>query len=557
MRFKMLFRTSYRWLLLMMLFVLPFALSTVTQSVVLAQGVTQCPANVLLAFGRAGAACTRTELGEICYGNGALQASLRDEQATLAQPGQRAQLDAIEWLQLASEVENNTWSVANLQLQLGNDPRGVGVLAYGNVRIENNVQPTPRVRVEAAALLNVRVLPAPDADIIEQFGIRTPLTASGRTEDGAWLRVTLPDSDQLGWVSAQLVNAIGDLDTLNVVTVDQRIRRAFEDMTIRTGDADAFCAGTPTSGVLIQTPSVESPFALTVNGHALRLAATVLLQTQGDDLMVTTLDGSVEIRGDAEPIYVGAGAQSRVSAGGATAAAPYDLAAVQGVPLNNLAVRFGLPQPVAAGDTPQWALVPTPVPTADPAIAAGRCTYTITRNSSLFAGPGSIYEVINEVQAGQRVFPVLETQDADGNTWWQLNTSNWVRAINVEASDACTPVPRSQVVEAPAYNSLSLETCETGNGPLRAGQRVTISFVPPSWPTYEEAQLATRVSPGAVIIDNRQYVPTYASRPIRVAEEAWIREFSAVWTAEPGTRRIVGARRSYLLICNLTIPLGP
>ena len=197
---------------------------------------------------------------------------------------------------------------------------------------------------------------------------------------------------------------------------------------------------------------------------------------------------------------------------------------------------------------------PAPQPTVDPNI----CRRETRRTTTLYAGPGDFYEAINELPPARSVEPRLQTTDPDGRAWWQLGSSNWVLAADVRVSGDCAEIPRTQVVPAPRNNTLSLETCETTNGPLRAGQRVTIQFIPPAYETLGEAREAVRIDPGRISIDARTYRTT-ASDPILIGtigeDERYLRRFYINWTAEPGTFRIVGDRLSYEPICTLTVPV--
>jgi hypothetical protein len=115
-------------------------------------------------------------------------------------------------------------------------------------------------------------------------------------------------------------------------------------------------------------------------------------------------------------------------------------------------------------------------------------------------------------------------------------------------------VPRQE------YNTISLERCETQNGPLRVGQLVTIEFTPPAFENYYDANLALRVDPGEITIDERyQYVR--ASDPISIGtigtgQERYLRVFSTTWTATGGAHRIISERLSYILSCDITVPFG-
>jgi hypothetical protein len=163
--------------------------------------------------------------------------------------------------------------------------------------------------------------------------------------------------------------------------------------------------------------------------------------------------------------------------------------------------------------------------------------------------------VVNEIRSGARVDPVFQVTDANGDIWWQLRNGNWIQAEVVETAGNCDEVPVTNFVPAPMYNELSLETCETTNGPLRAGQYVEITFVPPAWRTYNDAYIAPQVDPGQITVDSAPlYV--YASDVIEIAEERYIRVFEAYWEASAGSHRIVGERLSYIITCNVTVPVG-
>jgi hypothetical protein len=180
--------------------------------------------------------------------------------------------------------------------------------------------------------------------------------------------------------------------------------------------------------------------------------------------------------------------------------------------------------------------------------------------STLWAGPADFYEAINEIGAGQPVSPVLQITDADGAVWWQLGNSNWIRAGEVRQSGECAEIPVTDFVPRQEYNTISLERCETQNGPLRVGQLVTLEFTPPAFENYYDANLALRVDPGEITIDERyQYVR--ASDPISIGtagtdQERYVRVFSTTWTATGGAHRIISERLSYILSCDITVPYG-
>jgi hypothetical protein len=144
----------------------------------------------------------------------------------------------------------------------------------------------------------------------------------------------------------------------------------------------------------------------------------------------------------------------------------------------------------------------------------------------------------------------------DGATWWQLRGGNWMRASRAESRGDCTelPITGQEYIRESSTNTLSLETCTTTNGPLIAGQIVTIEFVPRAWATIADALDAPRRDIGRITI-GEQYLGIEISDPIQIATDRWVRVFSTEWVAEAGTFRIAGIRLAYEVICNITVPL--
>ncbi len=539
-----------------------------------AQGGDNCPANVLLAQGRAGAVCRTMDNNTACYGNGQISAEFQPgvSRAAFDQPGDLADIGAIRQIAVTSSGENiSDWSLATLLIQANlpdTQQRNIAIMLFGDATITNQVPPLPALTATATGGLNIRGAPEIDGELLLRLGVRDTVIANGRTDDGDWLRVLTPGADRLGWVSTAVITTDRDPSILDVVDTDTPFNRPFQILTLSTSSDDAPCAGAPESGVIIQTPNTFSEVALTINGIAFQIAATVFIQAgPGDGMIVNVLDGELEVHAGQTARYAPAGSRLIIPLGDDLLAAdapsppePYLTDELAALPLNNLDYRFVLPEALAqeAIDelvTAHFALPATPT-SPDPDLAANRCVYTTRYDTSLRAGPGGYYEVVNEISSNRRIYPVLAITDADGVTWWQLRNSNWLRAAAVRSEGECEDIPITTIIPAPPYNSLSLETCMTGNGPLRAGQVVTIDFVPPGWETYADAIAATRIDPGQLTINGRRY-NVYASEPVRIAADRYIRTFSTSWTATEGMYRIEAERLSYVAICNVSVPVGP
>ena len=525
-----------------------------------------CPASVILALARAGSACLNVGRDQACYGNGTVSAIGFDGSELFAQTGDVINAEDIQTLTVGGGDE---YSVASIKIQasLGsNDGRDLTLLAFGDVTIQNLAPPTPELLITATGTLNIREFPTDSAPILAQIGVRDSLNANGRTPDNAWLRVIVAGErgarDLIGWVSSDSITTSGNLLTLtSIADPSQPYIRPFQVMNIQSSENDAPCEGTTESGVLIQSPSVDvrEYVDFTVNERPTRLAGTMFVQTVPTPNVETNsrvwaLDGEA-LLGD---VFLPAG--TRYYLIGLNLVEPYERAEIAALPINNLPVRFAIPEALtteayeaALAVYQARSVTPTPPP-PDPTLLAA-CQRTIRINADLRAGPGTNYEIVNSISADTRVYPVIAAEDLNGLLWYQLQNSNWISADLVEESGLCEPVPTSSYSEAPTSNVLSLETCGTSNGPIRAGQLVTIEFVPPAFDNLYDAQRATSIDPGRITVENRRQT-VRASQPQSVGGERYVRVFSTIWRAATGTYRITGDRLSYEVICDVVVSVG-
>ncbi|MBN1563459.1 MAG: SH3 domain-containing protein [Anaerolineae bacterium] len=535
-----------------------------------AQETDNCPQRVLVALARAGAVCQRIEHEQACYGYGSVAATITPDMpdVTFAAVGDFAPISALRDLRVQS-TNSPDWSVVMLQIGadlVDTEQRSITFLLFGDAAITNQVPFTPEIMITSTGTLYVRETPDMDAAIITRLGLRDTAMANGRTEDGQWLRITIPNTSQLAWVSREVLTTQEDINQLDIVDETTPFFRPFQVFTLQSGTNDAPCSGTPESGLLIQTPNTFTEVTLIVNGVTLRIAATAFLQTDESGLAVHVLDGYAEVRSQGSAQYVPAGAQAHialdanlVAAGAPDSAVPYPLVRLESLPLNNLSYRFALPEPPSQDTIDQlvaayYAPPPTPVPAEDEA-ERDRCVRETHRNASLWAGPGMYYEVVRPIAFGTRVYPVYQVTDAENIVWWQLTNNNWIRVDAVTSTGECADVPITDVIRVPPTNTLTLERCDTSNGPIRPGQRVTIEFTPSAFKTYNEAIAGMAFDPGRITVGS-QAISVYASNPIKIAEERYIRVFRGTWIAQAGTYRIVGQRLSYILNCDITVPLG-
>jgi hypothetical protein len=526
-----------------------------------------CPASVIRAFARAGAACTDVERNQVCFGNGAVK-GVFDARATdsFDLVGERADIGLMQQLILSSESD---YSVASMQLQMSliNTETGsnVGLVAFGNVTLNNQVPVRPLVPVEATGVMNIRSLPDIEADILAQYPLRTTVMANGILAEGDWLRVQIPDTSDIGWVAREFITTTGDLENLNIVDVDTPFLRPFQLMSLVTSQDDAWCAGTPESGILLQSPNIAEDVEMTINGLEMRLSGTVFVQAVPDGLMLLQqIEGNSLLRFGTEKRWIVAGAEIALPLDASLTVTAIDSASslsidnLAAVPVNNLNYRVAIPDALAQADIDSQiaALEALPLVVSNDSMMSGeRCNRIAASRVTLYAGPGTFYEVIREINRGTRLYPALRLTDTAGVSWWQLSNGHWMLASEAEITGSCGEIPVTEIVQAPYYNILVLETCDMLNGPIRAGQYVDIQFTDGGWETIGEALRAPQIDPGRVTV-NQESLWVYADDPVQVQPERYYRLFHASWYAQAGTFRVIGNRLSYSVICDITVPLG-
>lgn len=525
-----------------------------------AQDPTVCPPNALLSYVRAGAACQELGTDQWCYGNGS--ATLAGAAATsdlFAETGGRAGAGLVEAVSVATaSLDAPDYGIVSGRLRLtltDPDARAVNVLLFGNATLANRVSPVVELPVTSTGTLRIRQAPVFNAPILDELLVREGALAHGQSEDGAWLRVVVPGTNDLGWVSLEVAQVTGDPATLPVVDETTPFQRPFEVMRLASTPEPLCGDDVAANGMLLQTPNTEDEVAFTLNDSALRVAGTIFVESDGATTRITALEGGVWVVDTAT--YVPGGAEVTLPGG---APVPYERARLLGLPGNNLTPRVTVGEPLGADAiTARAAAYSAPVPTVvpTPTVNPDACRYIARRELRLSAGPGAFYESNGVVEAGASVFPVTQNVDADGAGWYELDNGSWVLAANVAQTGVCAPLPVLDFVAAPPTNTVVMERCEATNGPLREGQRVTFQFTPPAADNYPEIASAVRTDPGRINVEQTA-LRVRATDPILIASnpERWIRVYSGQWTAVAGTYRVESRRLSYILICNLTVRAG-
>lgn len=281
------------------------------------EGEASCPAIVQLAIDTTHESCDETGLNRACYGHLLIDARARAnvEDFTFIQPGDQADLLALESLRLSNmDPINGVWGIALMRLQahmLYAAPREVMLLLFGDVEMENAVEPPALapVTVGGSGFVNVRLRPSVRAGVVGTLAAGQMVTANGRLEDDSWVRVALPDSGRVGWLSAELLADLEPLAALDVVEADSVYYGPMQAFYLQTGENTAsLCPEAPPNGLLIQTPEGMAEVNLLLNEVNIQLRATAFVDARpGGAMRITVLEGwaQVEANGITQTAYGG------------------------------------------------------------------------------------------------------------------------------------------------------------------------------------------------------------------------------------------------------------
>jgi len=400
--------------------------------------------------------CASTGINEICYGSGALELTPRvSGEIEFAASGDRADVGVMQQLSLLPfSVEREAYSVAVLRPRIDLPEGALTMLAFGEVTLQNISDAESdflarEVLVRRGAGANVRDIPDEAGSLIGTYFWGQALTAIGRTQDGAWLRVIA--EGQAGWVSADLV--IGDFDfaLLNVDTPDDApvLYAPMQTFDLRTSVFDAPCteldAMGSESGLLIQTPNLARSARLVINNFPVSFTGTLYLQTLPDTLQINVLEGEAEV-GDIQigtlTLAAGQLAQVLLDADGLYAQYPdtaeeYSYVRARNTPLALLPRPINLPFSlvgVLQAFEPNTGFLQS-LP------ADGQCVVAWSAAVNLRSGPGTQYPIRESSPAGFAAQPDARAVGLDGVLWWRLAEGIWVNSNGTAIAGVCGLLP--------------------------------------------------------------------------------------------------------------------
>ncbi len=337
-------------------------------SISTAQDDTQsCPAITRQALETTKTICDGTARNEVCYGHIQLEASPQPNVATFKfdTEGDIASVIDMASLRLsAMDTSASVWGVALMRLevnlldQLERD--SVMLLLFGDVEITNRVDAVPSVTFPVTVSTdgsNARVRSTPNGLFITTLADGDTVTATGRTEDGEWIRITL-NNDRSAWVASLLLDAKESLDTLDVVDSRSAIYAPMQAFYMESAANDAACPEAPNSGLMIQTPEGVAKVTFLINEVDIQLGSTVFFQANaGQELTVSVVEGSASVTAEGVTRKATAGSQISIPLGedGSASGEPslpraYDWASVMALPTAYMDEPVEVAAPISEGD---------------------------------------------------------------------------------------------------------------------------------------------------------------------------------------------------------------
>jgi hypothetical protein len=357
-------------------------LSLVFASFRSAQGmpeINSCPEIVETALALTEQQCGATGRNQACYGNALLQAQPQpgSNNFTFEKSGDIVSVAELQSLRMsAMDINNGLWGVALMRLQTSfadNDPtHNVTMLLFGDVELENRVSvPIPVVVTHEREVVFTQ--PSIASFRVAQVRAGQTMTATGRSQDGNWLRVRLANSQSRGWISstaARPADRAPDLSTLAVVTARTPDYAPMQAFYFQSGNNSA-CPEAPADGLVIQTPEGDAEVSLLINEVNVQIGSTVYFQAQrGQQMTVSVVEGAAEVAAYGEVHRAAAGTQitlpvdqNLVPVGPPSSPAPYRMQDVQTIPVDLLERNVDVHPPLTPTDEPTSTSTPTLMPT--------------------------------------------------------------------------------------------------------------------------------------------------------------------------------------------------
>ena len=265
--------------------------------------------------------CSNTGNNELCYGNNDVEVATRNNapEIDFSDPGDIMSVSYVQSLYLSAlnEVED-LWGVAQMRLvtTTARGPREVTLLLYGDVEVDNAVEPSTEITVATTASINIRSIPRLNGAVLASAPRGSELVAVGRLEDSSWVRVLVPQTEAVGWLSAAFIQTVDEslsLDMLDVMEASDTYFGPMQAFYINTG-TNLSCDNVATDGLIIQTPEGTARVTILINEVSIELisplngSATAFVTANAvDGMTINVIDGAAIVSSVDNSFFVDSG----------------------------------------------------------------------------------------------------------------------------------------------------------------------------------------------------------------------------------------------------------
>lgn len=279
------------------------------------QDEDRCLALVETALAQTVAACSGLEVGQICYGNGGVEASWHDGAAsTFEAAGDRAAWADVNTLSsTGADADEGQWGIAVLTIDAQGppaQPETVQLVLMGEAQVVNLAPvavetPTCSATNTTFGNVNVRSGPGTNEPILATIASGELLTIKGRNATGEWLRIETAGVS--GWVLAELF--VADCDVMTVlpeVDAAAPVETTPVASLAFTAATDSAC-GVAANGLLIRAAAGQFK-PLQINGALVDVGGVNFVTMNADGQMVIhSLQGQTRVTANGEVVTLPTG----------------------------------------------------------------------------------------------------------------------------------------------------------------------------------------------------------------------------------------------------------
>lgn len=270
--------------------------------------------------------CSTTGNNELCYGNNDVAVETRENSPAVnfSSPGDLMSVNYVQSLYLSAlDQVADVWGVAQMRLitTTVRGPREVTLLLYGDVEVDNAVEPTTTIMVQTTASINIRSIPRLNGAVLASAPRGTGLEAVGRLEDTSWIRVIVPETEAVGWLAADFVEPVNSdesFESLDIMESDDTYFGPMQAFYINTG-TNLSCDNVATDGLIIQTPEGTARVTILINEVSIELispdgasATAMVTANQIDGMTINVMSGTALVEANGSAYYVNPGSSTNI-----------------------------------------------------------------------------------------------------------------------------------------------------------------------------------------------------------------------------------------------------